>query len=444
MVVSRRTCTTEIRCSQRRCCDKPEGKPEQVATIVLVHGTGVREPAYGAALDRFTIRMGAVLPGMRVAPCYWGGPCGSQLNAGGLSLPSDNSVRGIDGSQTLTQSPFVTDDPGESAVFESREADEDVALWGLLELDPLFELSLLGATGSTGEELPPNAATPRERLSDVARQVLSDDSVSHRVTAAGLDPVFGSAVEAVLDSQAAIAALSAGFPGDGSLRAVAARAFVAESLRRADATLGDPLPLDGASRDELVAAVVAALGGSPRGIGASVGRVGLDIALRLGATKPLERRRAAISQAAAPAAGDVLMYLSRGEALRGFIGDTVTSVSGSVIIVAHSLGGIASLELLAARMLPDVALLVTVGCQAPLLYELNALPTLPFGAELPDSVPRWVNVFDRRDLLAYVGEQIFPGRVTDLEVDSRVPFPRAHSAYFGSKQFYKILGEIMP
>lgn len=415
-----------------------------MATVVLVHGTGVREPAYGAALDRFTIRMGAVLPGMRVAPCYWGGPCGSQLNAGGRSLPSGNSVRGISGSQTLTQFPFGTDDPGESTVPESREADEDVALWGLLELDPLFEFSLLGATGSTGEELPPNAAAPGDRLSEVARQVLSDDTVSHRVTAAGLDPVFGSAVEAVLDSEAAIAAWSAGFPDDGSLRAVAARAFVAESLRRADEALGDPLPLDGAARDELVAAVVAALGGSPRGIGASVGRVGLGIALRLGATKPLERRRAAISQAAAPAAGDVLMYLARGEAVRGFIGDTVASVSGSVIIVAHSLGGIASLELLAARMLPDVALLVTVGCQAPLLYELNALPTLPFGAELPDSVPRWVNVFDRRDLLAYVGEQIFPGRVTDWEVDSRVPFPRAHSAYFGSKQFYKILGEVMP
>ena len=415
-----------------------------MATVVLVHGTGVREPAYGAALDRFTIRMGAVLPGMTVAPCYWGGPCGSQLNAGGRSLPSGNSVRGINGPQMLKQFPFLTEDPSDSAVPESHEVDEDVALWGLLELDPLFELSLLGATESTWEELSPNASPPAESLSEVARQVLSDDTVSHRVIAAGLDPVFGSAVEAVLGSDAAIAAWSGGSPDEGSLRTMAARAFVAESLRRSDEALGDPFPLDGAARDELVAAIVAALGRSSRGIGASMGRVGLGIALRLGATKPLERRRAAISQAAAPAAGDVLMYLARGEAVRGFIGDTVASISGPVIIVAHSLGGIASLELLAARMLPDVALLVTVGCQAPLLYELNALPTLPFGAELPDSVPRWVNVFDRRDLLAYVGEQVFPGRITDLEVDSRVPFPRAHSAYFGSKQFYKILGEVMP
>ena len=81
-----------------------------------------------------------------------------------------------------------TDDPGESAVPESREADEDVALWGLLELDPLFEFSLFGEPGSTGKELPPNAAAPGDRLSEVARQVLSDDTVSHRVTAAGLRP----------------------------------------------------------------------------------------------------------------------------------------------------------------------------------------------------------------------------------------------------------------
>ena len=88
--------------------------------------------------------------------------------------------------------------------------------------------------------------------------------------------------------------------------------------------------------------------------------------------------------------------------------------------------------------------LVTVGSQAPFLYELNALPTLEFGVALPATVPRWVNVFDRRDLLSYAGEGVFSGRVEDREVDNRVPFPRSHSAYFGNKHFYAVLDEVLP
>ena len=120
------------------------------------------------------------------------------------------------------------------------------------------------------------------------------------------------------------------------------------------------------------------------------------------------------------------------------------AVEAPVVLVAHSLGGIASVELLATRALPAVELLVTVGSQAPFLYELNALPTLPFGAELPPTVPRWVNVFDRRDLLGYTGAGVFPGRVEDREVDNRAPFPRSHSAYFANERFYAVLDEVLP
>jgi hypothetical protein len=87
---------------------------------------------------------------------------------------------------------------------------------------------------------------------------------------------------------------------------------------------------------------------------------------------------------------------------------------------------------------------VTVGSQAPLLYELNALPELAFGEGLPSSVPRWVNILDRRDLLAYGGSGVFPGRVEDRVVDNRAPFPRAHSAYFVNPGFYAALDEVLP
>ena len=137
------------------------------------------------------------------------------------------------------------------------------------------------------------------------------------------------------------------------------------------------------------------------------------------------------------------MYLARGEPIRTFIADVVTSVEAPVILLGHSLGGVACVDLLASRALPAVELLVTVGSQAPLLYELNALPALAFDAELPPTMPWWVNIFDRRDLLAFTGAHVFPGQVEDREVDNRAPFPRSHSAYFANDRFYEVLDEAL-
>lgn len=404
------------------------GSGGDVTTHVFVHGTGVREPAYGAAFDRFADNIAQIRPRHAVAQCYWGGAHGSRLNAAGRSIPSGESHRSLE-------------DP---LLGAATDEDAEVALWGLLERDPLFELRLLSAGAVTLEELPPHAPLPGQELAAAARRLPASAAVASRAAGAGLDAVFPDAVERVLASAATADVLRQELALGGTLRAALARAFVADGLVRADEELGGALPLDGAHRDELVAAIVAELGGSDRGIGSSLGRFGLNIALRLGATRPVERRRSAITEASAPAAGDVLMYLARGEPVRAFIADVVTAVGGPVVLVAHSLGGIASVELLATRALPAVELLVTVGSQAPFLYELNALPTLAFGAELPCTVPRWVNIFDRRDLLAYTGAGLFPGRIEDREVDNGAPFPRSHSAYFANKRFYAVLDEVLP
>jgi hypothetical protein len=399
-----------------------------MTTLLFVHGTGVRQPAYGAAFDRFAERIAGIRPRHAVAQCYWGGVHGSRLNAAGISIPSGESHRGLD-------------DP---LLGAATDEDAEVALWGLLERDPLFELRLLSAGDVTVEELPPNAPPPGQELAAAARRLPAGIVVASRAATAGLDGVLPDAVEAILASAASTNVLRQELALGGTLRTALARAFVAEALLYADEQLGGSLPLDGAHRDELVAAIIAELGGSDRGIGSSVGRFGLDLALRLGATRPLERRRSAITEASAPAAGDVLIYLARGEPIRNFIAEAVTAVDGPVVLVAHSLGGIASVELLATRALPAVELLVTVGSQAPFLYELNALPTLAFGTKLPDTVPRWVNIFDQRDLLAYTGAGVFPGRVEDREIDNGAPFPRSHSAYIANKHFYAVLDEVLP
>ncbi|AVH60835.1 hypothetical protein C4B68_39560 [Streptomyces dengpaensis] len=374
--------------------------------------------------------MALVRPDYKVAECYWGGTAGSTLGAQGVSVPAGHSARALT-------------DPGASASGDADE-DEEVALWGLLERDPLFELRLLSPGQDTAEELPPHAIPMGQQLEQAARRLPLDASIVAVAEEAGVGEVLGDAVETVVSDPTVSDVMRMADGMGGELRGALARAVTAEALRAADDAACDVVALDGAHRDALVDAIAAALGGSDRGLGGMVLRSGLRLALSLGATKPVERRRAAITRMAAPAGGDVLLYLSRGQALRDFIIKTISALDGPVAIVAHSLGGVASLEALAGQQLAAVELLVTVGSQAPLLYELNALPTLPFGATLPSSVPRWVNVYDQRDLLAYVGEGVFARRVEDRRIDSKSPFPRSHSAYFANRRFYTLLGEVLP
>jgi pimeloyl-ACP methyl ester carboxylesterase len=128
--------------------------------------------------------------------------------------------------------------------------------------------------------------------------------------------------------------------------------------------------------------------------------------------------------------------------MRKHVRQCVAEVGGPVILIGHSLGGVIGLEALSEAEMPAVRALITVGSQTPYLYELGALPVLH--GPLPATVPeRWTNVYDPRDLLSFVGEPIFPGRVLDEAVDGRCPFPRAHSAYFDNPRFYRIVAAVV-
>lgn len=400
-----------------------------VTTVMFIHGTGVREVAYATVLCRIREELSRLRPAVRVVPCFWGGEHGSTLHAGGVSIPSGYTGRAIDVARDM-----------------AGETEHDrVALWALLEKDPLFELRLLANGMPDPIERPPWSEPPSGQL--LAEQVAAlpqNETLAPLFGETSSQEAFAAAVVSVLDSEVGEALFGHEAVYGGEARLALARALVATVLVSRDAELAMPLPLDGAHRDKLVAEVVAQLGGSDRGLGVTMGRVGLNLAWRLGATRPIERRRAAITEAASPLAGDVMLYLARGQSIRDFIAREVSAVDGPVVCLAHSLGGIAAVDLLVSRYLPTVRLLVTVGSQAPYLYELNALPTLEFGQALPPSVPPWVNIYDRRDLLGYAGEGVFPGRVKDRVVDNRAPFPRSHTAYFGNDDFYAIVNEVLP
>lgn len=393
-------------------------------TVVLVHGTGVRDPRYTADFGRFRDRLLRMRADVSAVPCYWGGEHGSALRANGVTIPEGRES---------------TREPGASGVLDE---DEEIALWGILEADPLFELGLIAEAGAedASPELAPNQESPGEALA--ARASTVPAVLDGAVEATFPGRVLADSVDEVLSSTEASAAMHRTGERGGEVRAALARAIVAQAMLL---TQDDPAAeeLDGTRRDAIVAAVLQVLGESDRGIGASMGRFAGRLALRLGAARPIERRRAAITRGTTAGAGDILLYLARGQDIRDFIASTVEAVVGKVVIVAHSLGGIASVDLLVQREMTQVKALVTVGSQAPLMYEIGALPSLPFAKPLPNHFPKWTNFYDRRDLLSFVGGPVFGSRCVDHPIDNRSPFPRSHSAYFGNDVFYEALDVVL-
>lgn len=158
-------------------------------------------------------------------------------------------------------------------------------------------------------------------------------------------------------------------------------------------------------------------------------------------------KRGSLSESIAATAGDVIMYQSRGQAIRDFIREKIKRIQGHpVILIAHSLGGIAAVDLLLEPDPPKVDLLVTIGSQAPLLYEWNALTKMEYqtGARLPDTFPKWLNIYDERDFLSYIGSGIFPDQVEDIKVSNGQSFLTSHGAYWNNPKVWSAIFERIP
>ena len=152
-------------------------------------------------------------------------------------------------------------------------------------------------------------------------------------------------------------------------------------------------------------------------------------------TKRLRQRRGPVMDKTMSFIGDILLYQGQGATVRQLIREKVEQAQAPVVLLAHSLGGIACVDLLIGEDLArKVELLVTVGSQAPVFYEIGALSSLRYeaAAKLPASMPPWLNIYDHQDFLSFVGARLFPGRVKDALVDNRQPFPYAHSAYWNN------------
>ncbi|MFE7095477.1 hypothetical protein [Streptomyces erythrochromogenes] len=413
--------------------------------FLFVHGTGVRRERHDRLFALVRERLAARFPDAAVESCYWGDRFGATLGAGGRSVPGLKPVTG-----TAPDAPDHMD-----------EIDAETAEWALLLADPLCELRVLAeagwpaGTGPGGEDGAPDDdpfAMPGVQAAGI--RVLATlaglppapphpgDELGALLHGTGLAADFPAALDAAARSaEAARAAERAtGDPQARELATALARAVTAGAL----AAAGADAECTGAERDRLVELLTTRLGGDARVPGARAAAFLGRLAQRVTTQPLLNAWRGSLTVGATPALGDILRYQARGHDLREFLHARITAAPGPTVLIGHSLGGIALVDLLAlaaarGEAVPGTELLVTVGSQAPFLHELGALAALEPGAKLPYGFPRWLNVYDRQDVLSYLAGPVFPGdpRITDHEIGSRQPFPACHSAYWKQDALYE-------
>lgn len=375
-------------------------------TIIYVHGTGVRKDEYGEAL-RSIERSFLPFPGVKVVPCLWGDSCGARLNTNGSSIPTYNSTRGIG---------------------EYEDDDESIALWELLYTDPLCELRAITIDEKSKASFHPLEMSPGEKFKYRIKNHEYSSTFLKKLKQFEIDNVFDDALEAVLNSDPFKSAVN--FKPDvlideHGIIARAVAAVVISICEKKEKCL--QFLYDAVMRDEFVKSLTSEIGGASRSIFSVLAKP-FAYLVKTKFTDHMERQRGAITDKAYMMPGDTLLYQARGDDISAFIRSRIEKEDSPVVLIAHSLGGVACVELLIRNNFPQVKLLVTMGSQAPFFYEINALRSLPYGETLPEHFPEWINIYNLRDFLSYVGSGIFPGRVTDIPVSSRQPFPKSHNA----------------
>lgn len=385
-------------------------------SILFVHGTGVRLKSYSQGFEK--AKEAAAAAGIRqeLVECAWGDPLGVEF--AGKSLP---------------------DPPSEK---ELAAEQQDFAQWNWLFDDPLFELDKLtirDTSEAADEPDNPKQKPQWEVLWSKIEAYQASTELKLLLDRGGLGSYWPKAWSQVM-------VLSEGLPKrafEASAHELAeashalARALVA-GLHVAAVRAGAPGP-SRTLRQDLFQRLLADWGQKVYGLGTFL----MD-RLKRAATAVLRDHRNDFSDGTALPVGDILLYQSRGEPVLNFIRDKIVKeCQPPVTIVAHSLGGIACVDLLALPDPPPVAALVTAGSQAPLLYELGALFSMKPPETVPPGFPKWLNVFDRNDFLSYYASRLFPGAM-DLEVFSGQPFPNSHSAYFGNPAVWDAIRSFLP
>jgi hypothetical protein len=402
--------------------------------VLFIHGTMTRfDEDYQRAFARITRRFKDWRGSTIVERFPWGEFWGAELN------PSFRAIPGAD-----------ERDPGAvmGAPATSAAVDMEAILWELLYDDPQGELRLLIAGAEpVAALLPPSQAAKQLRAAvNALPEAAITAPLNDLLTRGDLSVAFAHGVALAQQSfrDEPFAGVLRGLQPEAAAvyRTAFARLIVAEAIRATQAGGGyAEAALDADLRDATVAAVEHALGA-----GAGVQGRAADWLSFLPATAAthllLRPRRVDLTRGILKFLGDILVYQSaRGQHIRAGMLERLTPAP--TVLLAHSLGGIACVDLLrtSAEARAQVPLLITVGSQAGMLHEIGALGDLgPAGAEptpLPPDFPPWLNLYDPNDLLSFRAAPLFAGRVRDVALRSAQPFPHAHSAYWRNDQAWE-------
>jgi hypothetical protein len=396
-----------------------------MTSVIFVHGTGGRQKDYANTFEKIKKALQDSKPDTKLISCLWGDSLGAKLNADGASIPSYDEAQG-----------------GKKLTSE----EENIHLWEALYKDPFYEIRLLGLRSLQAQNSIPGKLTASQELKGRVAALPRDSVLQTKLDALEFGTVFIQACEAIAGSESQVFGgllKTAARPLDADYAAIA-RAIVAMSgllYEKREWSL-NPL-IDEQLRNKAVDAIFQVLSNLETSRGVITDWVTGQL-FSLG-TSAVKRKRGAISDGAYPFAGDIMVYQAKGKKIRDYIRKQIELVETPVVLLAHSLGGIACVDLLIEEDLRDrVKLLITVGSQAPFLYEIDALPSLNFGEPLPEHFPQWLNIYDLRDFLSYIGGEVFPGKVKDVKVDNKQPFPEAHGAYWANKETWKAIEEVLP
>jgi hypothetical protein len=379
-----------------------------MTSLIFVHGTGVRK-GYWKDMEQIERALTSRRRDLRIQPGAWYPELGTRLHHNRRSIPPINRAR------SGTES----------------EGDPVITLWAALYRDPFYELRLLPLiTGAQSDVSIPGGAGGRySRARNALTTLAPDANLQQQLEEMGIVDEFRKACGEVVSAAPAAVATAIDEP-----EVLLSRAVVARIIQRAQLAGNDTaVASDPDLRDELVAGLTAQLtqAAPSRSLARHIAQPFLSGGAHLATWFIGHKYEAAIEHFAFPFAGDILQYQRNGQPLRDFIRKQIDDAKPPVILLAHSLGGVACFDLLTLPDPPPVAGLITVGSQAPLLYELDVLTGLRAADSLRPDFPPWLNIYDPRDYLSFIASEIFPlPQVKDVPVNNRQPFPQAHSSYW--------------
>jgi hypothetical protein len=361
-----------------------------MGSILFVHGTGVRLDSYQPTFREVTERAAESKIPHTIAECAWGDALGVDFK--GLSLPK-----------------LPKPDP---------DAEQEARRWSWLDEDPFFEHRVLISAPAGPEKEIPGQKPAHEQLQDTISAYQPSIELNALLDRAGLKDLWNDTWTTIVKDPLTAQAIEAAGTNTADSAITVSRALVAQLAQTA--TLKERTPLGVGLRLKLVDRLRTDWGQQVYGLGDLVKRF-----LRGGVRK----LRPGMSKMLAPVLGDIILYQTRGKEIQEFIRAKIALAKPPVYLLAHSLGGIACVDLLALPNPPEVQGLITAGSQAPLLYELGALSSVTPGKSLPKNFPKWLNLYDPDDVLGYVASRCFP-QVRDVEVRSGEFLLGAHSGYW--------------